>query len=93
MHHDTYLFSSYYSPLYSSFGALRVINEDRVEPSTGFGQHSHREMEIFSYIVSGELEHQDSMGNLEIMKRGDVQVTTAQPSVTRSLTSRLSKNR
>lgn len=56
------------------FGALRVINEDRVELAEGFGQHSHQEMEIFSYILSGELEHQDSMGNLEIMKRGDIQV-------------------
>jgi redox-sensitive bicupin YhaK (pirin superfamily) len=59
----------------TNFGSLRVINEDRVKPTKGFGVHSHREMEIFSYIVSGELEHQDSMGNLEIMKRGDVQVS------------------
>lgn len=69
------VYFSYYSPLYNSFGSLRVINEDRVEAGTGFGKHSHREMEIFSYIVAGQLEHQDSMGNLEIMKRGDVQVS------------------
>jgi len=68
-------YDSYLSSSYNGFGALRVINEDRVEPSTGFGKHSHREMEIFSYIVSGELEHQDTMGNLETMKRGDVQVS------------------
>jgi len=49
------------------------LSQDRVEPSEGFGRHSHREFEIFSYIVSGELEHRDSMGNLEIMKEGDVQ--------------------
>jgi len=54
-----------------------VINEDRVEPSEGFGTHGHREMEIFSYVVRGELEHKDSMGNLEILKRGDVQLTSA----------------
>lgn len=65
----------YYDPEFEGFGALRVINEDRVEPGTGFGAHTHREMEIFSYIVSGELEHKDSMGNTEIMKRGDVQVS------------------
>lgn len=56
------------------FGSLRLINEDRVEPTLGFSQHPHSEMEIFTYIVSGELEHKDSMGNLEIMKRGDIQV-------------------
>ncbi|KAG8939885.1 hypothetical protein FRC00_013434, partial [Tulasnella sp. 408] len=60
-----------------SFGNLRVINEDRVEPTEGFGTHGHREMEIFSYVVSGELEHKDSMGNLEILKRGDIQLTSA----------------
>ncbi|KAG8950840.1 hypothetical protein FRC04_007072 [Tulasnella sp. 424] len=60
-----------------SFGALRVINEDRVEPSKGFGLHAHREMEIFSYLVSGELHHKDSMGNVETMKRGDIQMTSA----------------
>jgi hypothetical protein len=54
-----------------------VINEDRVDPNEGFGTHPHREFEIFSYIVKGELEHRDSMGNLEIMKRGDLQMTSA----------------
>ena len=93
----TFSFASYYDPKYESFGNLRVINEDRVEPTTGFGTHGkpsryshswcfclhayeslgHREMEIFSYIVSGELEHKDSMGNLEILKRGDIQLTSA----------------
>ncbi|KIO24138.1 hypothetical protein M407DRAFT_77373 [Tulasnella calospora MUT 4182] len=60
-----------------SFGALQVINEDRVEPSKGFGLHGHREMEIFSYLVSGELHHKDSMGNVETLKRGDIQMTSA----------------
>lgn len=71
-------FASYYDPSnkYQDFGALRVINEDRVAPSQGFGTHGHSEFEIWSYIVDGELEHRDSMGNLEIMKRGEVQMTS-----------------
>ncbi|CAE7168974.1 unnamed protein product [Rhizoctonia solani] len=73
----TFSFAMYYDSRYEGFGSLRVINEDRVEPGEGFGTHPHREMEIFSYIVSGELEHKDSMGNTEIMKRGDVQMTSA----------------
>ncbi|RPD64482.1 pirin domain-containing protein [Lentinus tigrinus ALCF2SS1-7] len=73
----TFSFASYYDPQHEQFGCLRVINEDRVEPKTGFGTHAHREFEIFSYIVSGELEHRDSMGNVEVMKRGDLQMTSA----------------
>jgi hypothetical protein len=73
----TFSFANYYDGKYDSFGALRVINEDRVKPSTGFGTHSHSEFEIFSYVVAGELEHKDSMGNLEILKRGDLQMTSA----------------
>ncbi|OSD05313.1 pirin domain-containing protein [Trametes coccinea BRFM310] len=73
----TFSFASYYDPEHDHFGCLRVINEDRVAPHTGFGTHAHREFEIFSYIVSGELEHRDSMGNVEVMKRGDLQMTSA----------------
>lgn len=70
-------FAAYYDPSerFQDFGALRVINEDRVEPSEGFGTHGHSEFEIFSYIVSGELEHRDSLNNLEIMKRGEIQMS------------------
>ncbi|KAF9729375.1 hypothetical protein PMIN06_011479 [Paraphaeosphaeria minitans] len=77
--YHTFSFASYYSPdpLHQSFGPLRVINEDRVKPTTGFGAHSHAEFLIFSYIVNGTLEHRDSMGNLENLKRGEVQFTSA----------------
>jgi redox-sensitive bicupin YhaK (pirin superfamily) len=53
-----------------------VINEDRVAPRTGFPTHPHREAEIFSYIISGELAHKDNMGNVETMRRGDIQMTS-----------------
>ncbi|EJD07579.1 Pirin-domain-containing protein [Fomitiporia mediterranea MF3/22] len=73
----TFSFAMYQDPEHMQFGSLRVINEDRVKPRTGFGTHSHREFEIFSYVVSGELEHKDSMNNTEILKRGDLQLTSA----------------
>lgn len=73
----TFSFASYYDPNFEDFGPLRVINEDRVDRGTGFGTHSHREFLIWSYIVNGELEHKDSMGNLENLRRGEVQFTSA----------------
>jgi quercetin 2,3-dioxygenase len=75
--YHTFSFASYYDPSHESFGPLRVINEDRVEKGTGFGTHSHAEFLIWSYIVNGELEHKDSMGNLENLRRGEVQFTSA----------------
>lgn len=75
--YHTFSFASYYNPKYESYGPLRVINEDRVEKGTGFGTHSHAEFLIWSYIVNGELEHKDSMGNLEKLRRGEVQFTSA----------------
>lgn len=75
--YHTFSFASYHDPSFESFGPLRVINEDRVERGTGFGTHSHAEYLIWSYIVNGELEHKDSMGNLENMRRGEVQFTSA----------------
>ncbi|QIX01255.1 hypothetical protein AMS68_006772 [Peltaster fructicola] len=73
----TFSFASYYDPQFESFGPLRVINEDRVKRGTGFGTHGHAEFLIWSYIVQGELEHKDSLGNLETLKRGEVQFTSA----------------
>ncbi|KAI0796170.1 RmlC-like cupin domain-containing protein [Abortiporus biennis] len=73
----TFSFAMYQDSEHDHYGSLRVINEDRVAPHTGFGTHGHREFEIFSYIVAGELRHNDSMGNVEILKRGDIQMTSA----------------
>ncbi|KAJ3713225.1 RmlC-like cupin domain-containing protein [Lentinula guzmanii] len=73
----TFSFATFQDFGHERYGALRVINEDRVAAHTGFGTHSHREFEIFSYVVEGELEHKDSMGNTEVLKRGDIQLTSA----------------
>jgi len=80
----TFSFASYHDIQHQAFGSLRVINEDRVAPKTGFGTHSHREFEIFSYVVAGEIEHKDSMGNTEILGRGDLQLTSAGTGISHS---------
>lgn len=73
----SFSFADYYDPDEMGWGALRVINEDRVAPGTGFGRHGHRDMEIVTYVLSGTLEHQDSLGNGGLIRRGEVQRMTA----------------
>ena len=77
-------FAEYYNPENMSFGVLRVLNDDIVQPATGFGTHPHNNMEIVSYCVSGELTHRDSMGNKETLTRGDIQYMSAGTGLTHS---------
>jgi len=75
--YHSFSFGQYYDPDNMSFGYLRVINDDRIKPSMGFGTHPHRDMEIITIMLEGEIAHKDSMGNGSVIKKGDIQKMTA----------------
>ena len=80
----SFSFANYYDPDWSGFHSLIVMNNDIIEPGGGFSTHPHRDAEIFTYVISGELEHRDSMGNGSIIKPGELQYMSAGSGVTHS---------
>jgi quercetin 2,3-dioxygenase len=82
--YHTFSFEDYYDPVFEDFGALRVINEDRIKPGKGYNNKTHRDVEILTYVLAGELEHKDSLGNATVIRPGDVQRLSAGSGVAQS---------
>lgn len=82
--HHTFSFSQYYNPERMHFGALRVLNDDTIRGGTGFGTHPHQNMEIISIPLQGDIEHRDSMGNVQVIRQGEIQVLSAGTGITHS---------
>ena len=82
--YHTFSFDDYYDPVYEDFGPLCAINEDRIKPGKGYNNKPHRDIEILTYVLAGELEHRDSLGNVCVVRPGDVQRLSAGVGVTQS---------
>jgi len=82
--HHTFSFSQYYNPERMQFGVLRVLNDDTIDGGTGFGTHPHQNMEIISIPLQGDIEHRDSMGNVQVIKENEIQVLSAGSGITHS---------